>query len=572
MTALLWMALGAALVVGLGLIAAALLRRSSAATRHWVIATALVGAALLPAARAVVPGWTLSLPGLRPVERATVVVPVATESSVDLSVEVVAPARSRPAATLSLSSALLWVWGGGAAAGLLVVLAGFARLRHLARHAEPVSDPRLLAAADEALTRQRLQRRLRMLYSARSAGVVTWGLRRPTVLLPREARHWSDDRMRVVMFHEVAHVGRGDWPLHVLAALMCCVHWYNPLFWMAQRRLRHESERACDDAVIRVGVAATDYASQLLAVAEEAGRGRSLWSPASAIAHSSTLEERIHAMLNAGLDRAPLRGWKRSLTLLLMLLLTLIVAGIGGSRVTVVSAAAAPAGQAPSSSSIAVAFYDQHSGVLPDVEVTLTHEGTQAVVSGRSDANGAVGFSDLPAGNYTLLARLPGFAPVTTPVSLTAGAETRRNVMLPLGTVQETITVRSGGSTDAQLTNPAVRPQRALPEPRIASPCVANKIGGCVKPPRKVFDVKPTYPASLAASLIDGVVFLQGRVGIDGFMTDLRLAAGTDAPPHPDFVTAAMDAVRLWEFAPTYLNGVPVEANITITVRFNAAR
>jgi TonB family protein len=563
MSALLAVAIGSALLVALGLGAAAALGRASAAFRHWVLASAIVCAAALPAVRIVAPAWALPIPawGERAVEA-----PAVTGPSVDVAVTVAAPApaSAAPAAPV-LAILIVSLWALGCATGLSIVAAGFVRLRQFAARADEVSDAHVRAIANDAIASHRLRRGVRLLYSARHAGVVTWGVRRPTVLLPITARAWSPERMRVVLVHELAHVRRGDWALHIVAALMCCVHWYNPLCWIAQRRLRHESERACDDEVLRGGVPGPDYASHLLAVAEEAGRDRLVWSPASAIAHASTLEERIHAMLNVSLNRQPIGRATRSVTGLGLLLLTAIVAGLGGT------AAAVTASAQPGSGSIAGVFYDQHSGVLPDVEVTLTHETTGAAMSTRSDRSGAFAFGDLPAGHYTLLSKLAGFAPVTNLITLGDGGHVRRNIMLPLGTVQETVTLRSDGSGPASRTNPPVRPDRTIPEPGIASPCVDNKIGGCVKPPRKMFDVKPFFPPALAAAGIDGIVVLQARIGIDGYVNDLRLASGGDAPPHPDFVAAAIDAVRQWEFDPTRLNGVPVEANMMITVRFDAA-
>ena len=41
--------------------------------------------------------------------------------------------------------------------------------------------------------------------------LVTWGLAQPKVILPATAGAWSDERARVVLTHELAHIRRGDW-------------------------------------------------------------------------------------------------------------------------------------------------------------------------------------------------------------------------------------------------------------------------------------------------------------------------------------------------------------------------
>ncbi len=97
--------------------------------------------------------------------------------------------------------------------------------------------------------------------------LVTWGLARPKVILPSSADEWSDDRARVVMSHELAHIRRGDWIVQLSAELLRAFYWFNPLMWIACRRLRLESEHACDDEVMSRGVEGSDYATHLIELA-----------------------------------------------------------------------------------------------------------------------------------------------------------------------------------------------------------------------------------------------------------------------------------------------------------------
>ena len=43
--------------------------------------------------------------------------------------------------------------------------------------------------------------------------LVTWGLMRPRVLVPVDASTWSAERIRIVLYHELAHVQRHDWAI-----------------------------------------------------------------------------------------------------------------------------------------------------------------------------------------------------------------------------------------------------------------------------------------------------------------------------------------------------------------------
>ncbi len=98
------------------------------------------------------------------------------------------------------------------------------------------------------------------------------------------------------------------------ANVLKAVYWFNPLLWLACRRLRHEGERACDDLVLASGISGAEYATHLLDVARESAQRRHPWSPAIAIAHHSMLEGRVRAMLNARVNREPLTVFARATT------------------------------------------------------------------------------------------------------------------------------------------------------------------------------------------------------------------------------------------------------------------
>ena len=54
-----------------------------------------------------------------------------------------------------------------------------------------------------------------------------------------------------VLLHEQAHLRRRDHLTKPLAWLALCLHWCNPLLWLAYRLFCRDLETACDQAVIR---------------------------------------------------------------------------------------------------------------------------------------------------------------------------------------------------------------------------------------------------------------------------------------------------------------------------------
>jgi TonB family protein len=561
-------AIDVAIVMAIALLATSLLRRRSAALRHWILAAAIAAAALMPVFEAVLPVWNLPLLSA-PIPETSIVVTVEGVQPIAGSI----PATSGANASRSFDRwdlVVIAVWMSGLIAALVVLASGILRLRVLIHRASRVTEPSWHDLVRATANAYGLTVPIRMLYSSHPTPV-SLGWWRPTILLPADAGQWESQRIQVVLHHELAHVARRDWPIQMAGAVLCCLHWFNPLAWMAYRVLRRESERACDDLVLRSGVDATDYATHLLAMARHAGSQATLWSPATAMAHASMLEERIQAMLDNRLNRVPLTMRARVATAAILALLVVPVAAFTADARSRNGAAT----KAQQGGSIVGVLYDQHNGLLPDAEVVLTEDRTGTTLTARSDQSGSFEFRDLPAGDYTLVTALPGFARVKNLIRVAPGAAVKRNITMPLGRVQETISVRSDGT--ASTSRSGVRPTREIPEPRVPTPCV-GRIGGCIKTPRKVLDVRPIYPPGLAVAGVGGEVVLEGRIGIDGYMSDIRVAglkanelefSPASGMPHPDLVAAAVEAVRQWEFNPTLLNGVPVEVGVTITVRFN---
>ena len=203
---------------------------------------------------------------------------------------------------------LLALWG--IAAGVLGAwaLAGVRSTRRLAREATPVTSREWLEALRDALEGLSIRRPVRLLQSDSAVMPMTWGWRRPVILLPAGASSWPSERRSVVLRHELAHVERADVLTQLLARLACAVYWFNPLVWFAAYRLRVECERACDDAVLQLGTRASDYANHLLDIAREHRAPGLCASAAVAMARRSQLEGRMLAILDPGVRRAASRS------------------------------------------------------------------------------------------------------------------------------------------------------------------------------------------------------------------------------------------------------------------------
>jgi protein TonB len=88
-------------------------------------------------------------------------------------------------------------------------------------------------------------------------------------------------------------------------------------------------------------------------------------------------------------------------------------------------------------------------------------------------------------------------------------------------------------------------------------------VGGNIKAPSQVRKVQPQYPAIAQSARVQGVVILEATIGTDGHVQDVKVLRSI-----PLLDTAAIDAVKQWQYTPTLLNGVPVPVVMTVTVNF----
>jgi TonB family protein len=537
------------LVVLIGLLATRLLRNRSAAVRHFVLAAALVCAAATPSLRLVAPAWRASAGAWLIRSRVELIdrpLAVLTDETPTMPVagHVTGPGAFRAPVVMRVLG-VLWLTGVGVSFFALVV--GLSRLAWLASRARRVTNGPWASVAADVSSAYGLRRPLALLQSDHPTLLVTWGFPHPKVLLPADAPRWPHDRIRIVLGHELAHIRRGDWIVQMVAGLLRSVYWFNPLVWIACWQLRLESEQACDDAVLKLGVEGTAYASELVDIARACRSDRPLLVPAPAIASPSSLERRVRAMLNARLNRDPMTRSASLAAAVLLVAVTVLVAGFGASAQSTFAA-------------VSGSIVDPNGRPISGATLTLSNAQSQSKYEIKSNPDGHYEFVGLPAGNYTLLFEFMGFAMLKREGIALSGQPFQVNAVMQVGSIMETITVSDKVIPRPSETNIVRERPRIAPQP---DPCASSQLGGCLRAPVKVKDVKPVYPAGANAGT-GSLVVLEGRIGADGFVTGLQVVSADDQ----SFANAALDAVNAWEFLPTHLDGQPIETRMKVLVNF----
>jgi TonB family protein len=537
-------AVKSAAIVAVALGVLPLLRHRTAAMRHTVLAAALIGAGLAPLMRPLVPAWAV------PVSLDAIAAADGAESPGHSTPDVAAVARAgAPASALSaLPGIILTLWVAGALAGMIALMLGCIRLKRLVSRAQPIGSGAWITCADEIRRDYRLSSPL-LLQTDHPSLLVAWGIWHPRVLVPACALQWPEARIRLVLAHELAHIRRGDWIVQIAAEIVRAINWFNPLFWIACSRLRHESEQACDDEVINRGAEGSEYATHLVHIAREL-RPQPTWVPAPSIARPSNFERRVRVMLDRRINRRPMSRAASVTTLLAMLAFVIPVTGAAVAQVF---------------GTVAGSVVDPMNAALPDVTLVLTNAQTNAKHEVRSDRSGRYEFVGLVPGDYSLEAKMPGFAMLRGRVTV-AGQAVQQDLRLEIGSLQETISVKASRSeTSVSSPRTAGSPAPKKNPPSCGGAQAGTPIGGNLRPPRKLYDVKPIYPSSAVAAGTEGTVTLKSRIGSDGTVEEVDVVSA----PGSDLANAATDAVRQWLFDPTYLNCVAVPVTMNVTVNFS---
>ncbi|HTQ59370.1 MAG TPA: M56 family metallopeptidase [Candidatus Solibacter sp.] len=522
-------------------IATVAMRRHSSAVRHHSWAVAIVASLALPILMMLLPAWRSSALGdaaalLKPAGAGAVASVSQTIASTTINAVTVSPVYKK------IARAILIIWAFGFLLVLLRLMTGLARLVWMSTLARPLFEDDWMRDVLTFSNIFEIARPARLL-QCRSllAMPLTWGFLRPVIVLPAGSSTWTAERRRIVLAHELAHIGRHDWLVQICGELARAVYWFHPLVWLAAARLRHESECACDDAVLMSGISPSRYASELLDLARTLENSGRAWTTSLAIARPSNLERRFAAMLNSSVNRKSLSNKAKYLILCFALGCLLPLATL---RVSAQNLAGKTSGT----------IHDPSGSPVANATIVMSNHGANTIDMTTTDRDGNFSFKSLPAGKYELQVYKPGFAPLhRADVTLDPGAEFAEVFTLSVGADFETVRVVPSGSE-----KPAVTDESDGKPSRLG-------IGGTVEAAKLIKRVQPIYPESAKSDGAQGTVVLHAVIGMDGKPLSLRVM---NSEIDPRLSRSAVEAVSQWRYSPTLLNGEPIEVDTTITVNY----
>ena len=202
--------------------------------------------------------------------------------------------KTKPAISLPVEPSAL-IWGVGAAALGLYFVVGYWRATREFDMSLPVEHP----FCGEWLRRQKekmpLRRQIRIRQFDRIGTPLTYGVRRPTILLPNQTLEEQPKTLTYILTHEYVHIRRFDCVSKLLLSAALCLHWFNPLVWVMYVLANRDLELSCDEMVLRLlGIEnRSAYAMALLEMEEKRSGFGALYSAFG----KNAIEERIGAIM-----------------------------------------------------------------------------------------------------------------------------------------------------------------------------------------------------------------------------------------------------------------------------------
>ena len=486
---------------------------------------------------------------------------------------------------------------------------------------------------------------------------VTFGLRRPVVLLPASLGALPADVQRAVLAHELWHVHRRDWPWTVAEEILRGVLWFHPGVWWLISRVQSSREEAVDELTVLLTHSRRSYLEALLAFADRplipaaspyaqlrhlstrmlcvskeavmsprrivlssagllAGVALAGWyvtaavpltaAPLSAATRvqlpprdarpgqprpPSAREAELQKQLaldseNAGawLELARLQEGRRAVAEAEATLLAMrsalpgrpesyrALAGLQhrtghfDSAIDTLEQAASLSPADPTGYQILATFFyekgTRDATLVPVEKMSYLRQGLTAAdraLAASPDYVDALIYKGL------LLRTLAGLEPDTAERrTLLKEADSLRARALAL---RESTPARAGAGSPVPGAPPPPPPPPPPPAPVDPDAPLDSvgplRVGGSIKTPTKIRDVRPVYPPEALAAGIQGVVILEAVIDQGGGVSNVRVLRSI-----PLLDQAAVDAVREWQFTPTLLNGVPVPVTMTMTVNF----
>jgi len=255
-----------------------------------------------------------------------------------------------------------FLWSAGVLALTIRLALGIFAAERFRLMSESMAPVRLQERFGQLASSLGITRPVALVMSETISVPLVFGWSKPIILIPSILPTTLDPgSLDAVLAHELAHVLRQDYAVHVIQSFVEAVLFFHPGVWWVSRRIRREREFCCDDLAVQVSGSALHYAKALTTLEERRSPGRLQLSLSASGGH---LTMRITRLLKQK-NTFPSRGSFISLITLGTVTLCTI------ASLTLAATDKVRAQQITSADSPRVAKIDKPQSKAPDLDCTF---------------------------------------------------------------------------------------------------------------------------------------------------------------------------------------------------------
>ena len=148
---------------------------------------------------------------------------------------------------------VLGIWLIGALRLTIYTITLTARMRRILKNGAKVTDVGAIGLFEECKLALNIKSTPVLIESSVIRSPMAAGTLRPHIILPSGiVTELSQEKLRFIILHELAHLQRKDIYVNWITTLLQIFHWFNPLIWYAFNQMREDRELACDANVLSV--------------------------------------------------------------------------------------------------------------------------------------------------------------------------------------------------------------------------------------------------------------------------------------------------------------------------------
>ncbi len=347
---------------------------------------------------------------------------------------------------------------------------GFLLLQHRRRHQSAAPSARILALCRDVERQLGITRAIRYLECGWLETPAVIGWLRPVILLPVSALSGlSQEQLRAIIAHELAHIRRLDAFVNLFQILAETLLFYHPAMWWLNRRIRAERELCCDEIAVSLTGDRLEYASALALMAE--------WKAAPVLAMAANRGPLPQRILHV-LGRKPANAGQRMLGLAGGLVFLAATLGAANALLGI----AAPIPVAEAKETFTAALSEVRKAFPASAPVTV--ERSDAVVAEASP-------SGLPVPVRRVLAHDMEIKTLGTQMAALAAPL----IMATTASAQPVVEPRDDTVDNVVVTAPRLRPEKALDNFIIAHARTARPDGKIARWKSGICPVTVGFPA-----------------------------------------------------------------------------